>query len=458
MQNMQKTNLTEISKELFSLALPMAFTQLLAVGSGFISIAMLSKLGPDVLAASALMFSTRTAFALIGSSILFSLSLLIGHAYAQGEKSRIGELMRQGWLLGFLISLPLLFLFWNIHHILYLCGEPAKLVNLVKEFFHANIWNVIPLVFSVCNQQLCYGVKKQSLDFIANVIGVFILLISSYILIFGKFGIPQLGVAGLGYAFDLQSVFYCCFTFIFFFCAPAFKPYSLFTSKIGNGFTCMKRLLKVGWPICTQISGEMLSFLMSAAMVGWVGIQSLAAYQVVTQYLFIILVPILALSQASGVLIGQAYGEKNFEKIQKIGYAAIIFSLAMTIAVAFIFFTFPKSLASIYLNTNNSANFETLQIVIILFAICGIQLIVDGIKNVLTGSLRGLFDTAYPMLVGLSTVWIIGIPLGYVLAFPLGMGAAGIIIGPTIGMFISILPLLVRWQRSALVIKLQSSP
>ncbi len=85
MENVMNKNISmfEASKRIFSLALPMAGSQLVNVASGFLCMAMLAALGHEVLAASALIFSTQLSIMVSGMSILFSLSVLVGHSYVQ---------------------------------------------------------------------------------------------------------------------------------------------------------------------------------------------------------------------------------------------------------------------------------------------------------------------------------------------------------------------------------------
>src|SRR3990167_10689715 len=105
--NVKEADLIEISGRLFLLAMPMAMTQLMVIGSSFLCIVMVAKLGPDVLAASALIFSSRIAIFVIGASILFSLSILIGHAFGEKDYKRIGNFLQQGYTLAILISIPM---------------------------------------------------------------------------------------------------------------------------------------------------------------------------------------------------------------------------------------------------------------------------------------------------------------------------------------------------------------
>lgn len=443
---MTQTQNNSINKKIIQLSLPMAGTQLITVGSGFLCMTMLAKLGHDVLAASALIFSISMSVMVIGMSLLFSLSILVGRAYGANDPLKIGCLVQQGWSLAFFISIPILFIFWYIEPILIFLGQKKALAEIVQSFFHANVWRVAPLLLSVCNQQLCYGVHKQKLDMLTNILGIIVLLVIAYILIFGKWGMPVLGVAGLGYAMAAQSCFYFCFTTLWFYFSKDFQRFELFHYRVHQNLHLLFHLFKIGWPISLQVSGEMLSFLASATLIGWLGINSLAAYQVVTQYLFLLVIPVFSISQASGILISQAYGRRQFVEIQKLGYGSIRIALFLSILMGLIFILFPKALASMYIDVNNAQNNETVHLIILLFAMMALAQLFDTVRNVLIGSLRGLFDTRFPMFIAIFVIWLIGMPLSYLLAFNFHLGAAGVVLGWTIGMFVGALIMIQRFS------------
>lgn len=442
----ESDNVNKAIKKICSLALPMTGMQLISVASSFFCMIMLSRLGHAVLAASALIYSAQTSIMVIGMSMMLSLSILVGHSYGARKYTDIGSFLQQGWALAIFISIPIMILYWHIGKVLILFGESPQVAQIVQTFFHAYIWAVIPFQMVVCNQQLCYGINKQKLAICSSFLGVLILLISAYTFIFGKFGMPQLGVRGLGYAMAAQVWFAFIFTTVCFYFGKSFKQFDLFNYRIHKDWSNISKMFKFGWPISIQISGEMLSFFVNSLMIGWIGVVALAAYQVVIQCLFLILIPVFSLSQASGILVGQASGGKKFHEVKSLTYTSIGIVLVITMIVAVIFNVFPHKLASLYLNVNNPANFATVQLITTLFAIVAITSIFDGIRNVLTGCLRGLFDTRYPMFVGIFSIWLIGIPCSYLLAFGLHWGAKGIPCGSAIGLLTGLLVLLYRWR------------
>ncbi|MDO8955064.1 MAG: MATE family efflux transporter [Gammaproteobacteria bacterium] len=442
-----KFGFSELSARIMALALPMTTVQFISASSTFFCMMMLAHLGHQVLAASALISASQMPVIMIGTSLLFVLSFLVGHAYGGKNYILIGSYIQQAWLYGLIVSIPMLFIFWNMGSILTFFHQPAPQVQLVTCFYKAFVWAVLPLVLLMSNQQLCYGTQHQKIAMLSSLLSVVVLVVSAYILIFGKFGAPALGVEGLGYAIAVQCWFGFSFTMLCFCRMEGFKKFELFNYRIHKNWHCLRQMLKVGWPVSVQIGGELLSFFATAIMVGWLGATELGAFQVVNQYILLVIIPIFALSQSVGVLVGQARGAKQFHEIKLIGTAAIKVTLAVTLVVAIVFLVFPRNLAALYLDASHSEGAQIMHLIIILFAIMAFARIFDAIRNVMTGALRGLFDTKYPMYVGLIVIWLIGIPLGYVLAFPLHLGLAGIATGSLIGMGIGAVLLLFRWHK-----------
>ncbi|MDQ8039919.1 MAG: MATE family efflux transporter [Cellulomonas sp.] len=444
--SMLSTFRNNYTKKLIQLSLPMVLTHIITMGSGFLCMTMLAKLGHKALAASALIFSIQMAVIHISASLLFSLSLLIGHRFGKKDYGTIGALVQQGWLLSLIISIPIFLIYWHIYTILIFLGQDRTISKIVEEFFHANIWVILPFFFAVCNQQLCYGVQKQKIDMYANALSVVVLLISAYIFIFGKFGLPPLGVAGFGYASALQGWFYFLSTSSCLCVIHDFKKFNLFRICIYQNWHTLIDLFKIGWPISLQVSGEMLSFVVSAVFIGCLGTTALAAYQVIMQYQYLIVIPIFAISQASAILMRQTFGSKQYSDINELVRTSVRIVVAISTTIGLTFILFPKILSSLYLNIHDTVNIQTMHLVITLFMILSVSQFFDAIRNALMGFLRGLLDTKYVMAIGFISSWFIGIPLGYLFAFFFHGGAPGIFLGGMCGILFGTGMLYFRWQ------------
>lgn len=444
-QSQTHMSLFEASKRIFTLAMPMAGSQFINVASGFFCMTMLAALGHEVLAASALIYSTQISIMVTGMSILFSVSVLVGHAYGAKEYSSIGNYVQQGWTLALLMSIPIILLFWHMDSLLVYFGQSKEIAAILHDYFHAYVWAVIPGFLSTCNMQFGYGIHKKKLIFSISAISVVILLLVAYVLIFGKMGMPKLGVAGLGFATTAQYTFFFIVTTLIFYFEESFHRFELFRYRVHQHIEPFIQMFRIGWPISAQMGGEMLSFFISGIMIGWLGTTALASVQTVNQYNFLIIVPIFSFSQASSIIIAHACGAKQFHEVKKLSYASILLVLSVSIMVAFAFLIFPKNLAAFFMDISNPANSATLYLTILIFIITAFSQIFDAVRNIMIGILRGLFDTRFPMVMSLLTTWIVGMPLSYILAFPLHLGAVGFVSGNMLGMLGGATLMTYRW-------------
>jgi len=441
------TDLLHISKRIFSLAIPMAGTQLINVASGFLCMVMLAKLGHEVLASSALIYSIQLAVIFTGASVLFSISALVGHAYGANKYYSIGNYFQQGWILSLAISIPMMVFVWYIKNILIFFGQAPPIAEIVQTFFHAFLWGIIPGLISASNRQFAYGVHEKRLITSTTFMASLIQLMTAYVLIFGKYGFPQLGVAGLGYAISIQYIFFFMYTTLYFYFTKRFEQFKLFHYRVHQHLDHFVEMFKIGWPISIQVGGEILSLFVTGLMIGWLGTKALAAYQIVNQYYFLALIPLYSLSQAGSILIGQANGKKHFHEIKLLGYAGLILALLITLSVALLFIFVPHYLAFIYIDIHNPQNTEVLKTAVTIFLISGLTLVFDGVRNIFIGATRGLFDTKYPMVMGLLAIWMLGVPLSYILGFIFHMGIVGVMLGGLSGIATGSLIMIYRWHR-----------
>lgn len=446
---MKKDDFKTVARKLLALAWPMASIQFITVMGMFLCMMMLASLGHQVLAASALIFSTQVTLIVVGSSLLFSLSILIGHAFGAKDYLGIGNFVQQGWTIGLLLSLPMMIIAWHIKKILVLTGQNPEIAALVQQYFHVYVFAIPFVMLLISHQQFCYGIGQQKLVTLTNRMSTVLLVLSSYAFIFGKCGFPAMGIQGAALGMLVSSCFIILFMTANFLRKPEYQPFELFRYRVHQNWRYLKKMFQIGWPISLQISAELICFSTMAIMVGWLGTTQLAAYQIVTQYNSLIFVPLFALAQASGVVIGQSCGAQAYHAIKKLGYISLSIALIVTLLTAIIFLTLPKFLSSFYLDKQSLHYGETLHYVVLFFSILAFTQILDGVRNVMTGALRGLFDTRYPMWVSVFALWGVSIPASYLLAFILSWGFVGIAIGMALGILVGMLAVLWRWEKKS---------
>jgi MATE family multidrug resistance protein len=436
----------DLLKKILKLALPMLLTQVINIGGGFFCMAMLSHLGAHILAASALIFAAQQTFMVIGMSFLFSISMLVGRAYGAKEYSKIGSIVQHGWSLGLGISILLIILYLNMGALLIHFGQDPALAAIVQAFFNIYVWEIPIFMLLVCNQQLFFGMHQQKLALTTSVVSLSILLTTAGVLIFGKFGFPSLGVKGLAVGMVAQCYVAFLLGAAYLYFHEDFKKLELFCFRSHKKYENFKHMFKVALPIAIQISSEVPSFFVNSIMVGWIGVQALMASQVVTQYMFLFIVPIFGLAQTTGILISQAAGANEYHQVKQIGNTCMSIGLIIMIVVGSLYLLIPTQLASLYLDIHSPENAEVLHLTIVLFTIVALSQAFDGVRNIVTGALRGLFDVRFPMVMGIITIWGLCIPFSYICGIALKMGVFGVALGSVIGIFIGMAVLLLRWR------------
>lgn len=448
--------LQPLIKRVLSLAMPMAGSRLIQMLSGFIGMAMLAHLGAGVLSASALMTSTQIAIIVSFISLLFSASVVVGQAYGAKQYYEIGSIMREACVLSLMLVLPMVALFLVIDHILLWAGQLPSLVSYVRVYFHAFIWGTPAYVLIAALQQSCYGMNKQRFVIISNLCALCLFILSAYVLIFGKFGIPAQGVAGLPYAFAIQAYFNVCFMLCCFYFQKQFAELQFFSRRKNQGWKYLRQLLQIGWPMSVQFGGELLGLFVVTVMVGWLGKAALAASQVAQQWMFLFIVPMFAIAESAGIFVSQSVGAKRYRETRHTTNVCVWILTVFAILATLLFAIFPKPLASLYINVNDIRNAATVHLIRILLVLLIFFLTFESWRHIFAGSLRGLYDTRFAMWVGILIIWFVSIPLGYLFGFTFHWGVIGFRVASSIALFTGAILLFARWrQRSGELIESQ---
>lgn len=439
--------------ETLKLSLPLIVSNLISVLVTFLGVLMLGKLGDTALAASALITSTQSTVFVISMGLLFSISVMVGHAYGAKNYFEIGSIAQQGYLLALMLAIPVIAVLWNIGHILTFLKQPPELIHFVANYFRAFSFGVPAMLCGVCSIQFMMGYAKRVVILIISSCNLIFVVSLGGSLIYGKFGLPQLGITGLGVAWAIQSWLILAGFMIFLLVKKEFRVCELFKLRITKTFVILKKLLQIGWPICVQMGCELLTFFTVTIMAGWISADALAARQISVQYTLLMILPLLAISQASGVLVSRAMGAKRPQDVKHYGNYAIILGLIISSMTCALFLIFPRHLASLFVNSALPENINILHLSVILLMIAAAGQIIDGIRNVCTGSLRGLYDTKFPMQMSFICLWLIGLPLAYVLAFPLHMGIIGLSLAFNVSVAVGAIILYKRWSNKNHAIK-----
>ena len=437
---------TEI-KQFFQLAIPLASAQVAQSLTGFFDTIMMGRLGAQTLAGGGLASLVFFALVNIIAGIMMGVSPLIAEAYGAGNKKRIEDLVRQGLWLSLLLSIPITIAIAHFDSIMLRLGQPEAIATLANIYLDIILWGFFPAVGFAMLRGVVSGLSHARPVMYIVVSGTLFNITGNYILGFGKFGFPRLGLAGLAISSTVTLWVMFFALLIYFLKHPQLKNYRIFQQLHRLKPRVIWQLSKIGFPIGMFIALEIGLFTVVTFLMGTLGTQVLAAHQIVFQTILIIFMIPLGMSYAATVRVGQWLGQKNLEGIKQAGYLSIGAGLVFAIAITIIMLLFPKAIVSLYLDVNDPDNAEIIRLALPMLTIATVSQILDAVQKITYGALQGLQDTRIPVLLNIPAFWIVGLTSGYLLGFYFDLGGVGLWLGQSIGVAVAALLFFIRWRQ-----------
>lgn len=427
------------------LSIPIIFSQLSTVLIMTSDAIMVGNHSSIELAAAA--FGNNMFFlnAIPGFGLASALKPLIANAHAGGHYKTCRAFLRHGLLLIFSYTLLLLILWPAFRATLPLFGQPDAVVRLAEPFLRLTIFSLVPFLLFVGITQFMEALSEARLPMYLNLVGAVFNIGLNYLLIFGHWGFPELGLLGAGWATLLTR----CFLLLIGVWLlvgrrqfRAFLPESWRTWELER----FRRLLELGVPIGFQRLFEFTSFMMAALMVGWLGAIPLAAHQIGLSLSMITFMIAVGLSEGNTIHVANQVGREAFDQIRPAGQSAFIL-IAGFMGMASVLFVLFREQIPLFFISLDDPNLESVRtIAATLIGWAAIYQVADGVQAVAMGALRGLEDVRIPTLIALLAYWGIGVPVGYIAGFVLEGGATGIWLGLVVGLSTAALLLVLRFR------------
>ncbi len=435
---MLSNNLFGHVRKLAIFALPISVGALFNMVTSFIAMMMVGKIGKAELAAGALALTTYITGVTVVSAIFYSISILISHSKAQGKPdTEIGAIMRNGIWLAVILSTPIALILWHADKILLLLKQETALVALATPYFHFAAFTLFPVLINAAIYQFFTGIGQPRFTLKLSIINLPIIILVSYGFILGKFHLPQLGLGGVTCSTLIVQTILCIGMLIYLHQSKQNKKYAIFSGSIRPDFKLCKHIFFLGLPIGIQFGAELAAMTTTTYWMGYFGVVALASSQIVSQYNLLIVMVALGLSQALSVLTSEAFGKKQLDLVKQYIISAIIILAVFFIFIFILFLAMPVTLIKFYTNVNEVSDQALIHLATIFFAISGVTMLIDSVRNILAGALRGLHDSKAPMRIGVFCLWFISLPVSYTCAFIIHMGPVGLRFGFISGFFIA---------------------
>ena len=427
---------------LLKLALPIIVGQLGGIITGLADTIMLGQHSTQELAASSFVNNVIVAFIIFGTGFSFSLTPLVGENLALNKKYVVSAWLKNGIVANFLLSLVLTAILTILYFNLEYMGQPAELMGLIKPYFLISMVSVIFVMLANSFKQFVEGITDPSVSMWVLVIGNLLNIVGNYVLIYGKFGFPEMGIIGAGYSTLISRVFRFVVFVMVFLLRPSYRAYRKGFMRMWVLPNRLMRVTKLGVPIALQQGMEAATFSLTAIMVGWLGSTELAAHQVVISISTVSFTIYLGLGSATAIRTSFYKGAKDWLQVRKTTVAGIHLGLIASTLTCLALFLMRNDISYAF-----SDDPQVATIVVMLLPILMLYQYVDGGQIVLANALRGLSDVKSIMWISFITNFIIAIPAGYILGFPFGMGIKGVWLAYPIGFVFSVALLAFRSYR-----------
>jgi len=426
------------------LAAPLATANLAQMAMAVTNTVMVGRLGAIPLAAAGLGGMLYFTGGVMLQGVLSAVAPLAAHALGGGDRRAAGRVAGAGLVLALLLALPFVAVLTSLDLLLRALGYDALLAAEIGRYLRAIAWGGPAFLgFAVMRSLLA------ALSHTRSVMAVLLVCVAgnaalNWVFIFGHLGAPALGVAGSGYASAINHWLMLTGLALCARIMPRLAALRMLRNACAASQAEMMRILRLGLPIGGMRGIEVGVFMTTGILMGLLGPAALGAHQLVLNCAGITFMVPLGLGQAATVRVAYELGALRTHAARRAGFVALALGIGFMAPAAVVLWAAPEAIIAVYLDVADPANRETVQIARHLLAIAAIFQVFDGMQVIAASVLRGYRDTFVPMLLASFGYWGVGFLGGWLLAFPLGFGPAGLWWGLALGLAVVAILLTLR--------------
>ncbi|MHA3915113.1 MATE family efflux transporter [Halovulum sp. GXIMD14793] len=418
-----------------ALGLPLIGVQLAQMSIHVTDTVMIGWLGAEDLAASVLGTQLLFVAFIISSGFANALVPLASTAAAAEDYRGVRRSTRMGFWAVTAMSLAMMPLLWLAEPILLMFGQKPETAALAADYVQIAQWGLWPMVLVSVLRSYMSAMEQARIVLIGILSGVVVNIILNYLLIFGHYGFPKLGIEGAAWASLATNLATLVVLVIYVKLHPILRTHGVFRRVWRPDWTALGEIVRMGALIAMALLAEVGLFAAASIMVGWLGTIPLAAHGIALQIISVIFMVPLGLSSAATVRVGRAVGRRDPVGLDRAGKTVLVLAFGVAFLAALILVLLPTTLIRQFMDeTRNVDRQAIISLGVPLLAVAAAFQLVDTLQVVSAALLRGIMDFKVPMIMAAVSYWLIGVPVAYVMAFQLGWGAVGIWTGLAIGL------------------------
>lgn len=423
------------------------------LGHTFVAFAdniMVGQLGTAELAAVSL--GNSFVFIAMSLGIGFSTAITPLVAEADGAKDQAAgkSALKHGVVLCTMLGLSLFGLILVCKPLMHHMEQPPEVVELALPYLDLVAFSLVPLIVFQAFKQFSEGLSQTKYPMYATILANVVNVTLNYLLIFGSFGFPKMGIVGAAVGTLASRVIMVAFIWFLLKRKKKFESYVTHFNFKKIEKKVMRKIISLGFPSALQMFFEVAIFTGAVWLSGVLGKNSQAANQIALNLSSMTFMVGMGLSVAAMVRVGNQKGLRNHRELKRIAESIFFLTFILEVVFAAIFLLGRHWFPTIYLDVDDIANqADNMEVIIIaakLLLVAAFFQISDGLQVVVLGALRGLQDVRIPTLITFVAYWLIGFPISFYLGLHTGFESTGIWIGLLSGLTASAVMLYLRFN------------
>jgi MATE family multidrug resistance protein len=423
------------------LAYPVVLSQLGHIMVGVADTAMVGQIGTIQQAAVALSNSFYTVVLVFGLGVSYGVTPLVASADSSNNYAENASLFKHGIIINACVGILLFLLLLMVSPALRYIDQDKTVVDLAIPFLNVMVLGMIPLCVFSAFKQFAEGLSDTRTAMFITVGGSLFNILLNYVMIFGHWGVPAMGLMGSCWASFITRIVMMLSMGAYIFFHKKFTPYTRNLNFRVISKELIKKILSIGIPSGLQWVFEVAAFAFAVIMIGWISPKAQAAHLVALSLAAVTYMMASGLSAAASVRVGNQYGLKSRRGVRIAGFSTFMLVMIFMSFTATCFIVFRNFLPTLF-----NSDPEVISVSASLLIVAAFFQLSDGVQVVALGALRGIRDVKIPTVITLVAYWVIGLPMSYVFAFKFNMGILGIWYGLFLGLTTAAVLLFLRFN------------
>ena len=409
------------TRETFSLAWPLVITQVGHIITGMVDTIFLGQIGTTEQAAGILSNNLYVLLLVFLIGMSYASTPLVTMAHESSDLRKKAALFKSSLFLNTAVALICFLILFFSSGFLYHMQQPEDVARLAEPFFNVLIFSMVPVSLFFSCKQYCEGLSNTRMALLISIVGNLINIVLNYALIYGKFGLPELGYLGSAWASFYARLFMGVSFLVLVFRSPLTREIATVFRQVRISSTELLELWRIGWNSAMQFTFEVAAFVIAGLMAGKFGKENIDAHGIALSIASFTYMFGSGISSAASIRVGVFKSQQNVQDLRAAVTAALKLVLMVMGCFGIVFIAAHQLLPTVF-----SGNPIIIELAGTLLIIAALFQLFDGLQVVLIGILRALQDVKFPTYVTLVAYWLIALPLAWVLAFVVKLETIGI--------------------------------